>query len=350
MLEVLPLKILMDTDAPIFGALNVKLAKLNTQNIPVANEIVVCPPVLKLKTTLEHFEFASKEVFEQTLTLVKKEIEQTPIPPELLQELNQHKSDFLVDGLILKSHKAVWAKLLNTWLEEIKSQIWQNGFSTGLTANLAPQLVTFVKKITSRGLAFYDPILDDVVVNILLGKCAPAELKKIDEVVNLGNKKLLIPFVFEWIEDQGIKVVKIFPFTPNHLMPNGQLQSLEKKENLAVKKDKAKTTVKVFLNLSQGYSIEKQIDGAFIASEKIYDLNKPHDSFEELVFKLVEVAQSYPNSPVLMKLADLSEGMGKTRGALRLIHQKSLLDPLIEAALFARNKHNSGHLNPLFEV
>ncbi|MBI2334699.1 hypothetical protein HYU96_02760 [Candidatus Daviesbacteria bacterium] len=53
--------------------------------------------------------------------------------------------------------------------------------------------------------------------------------------------------------------------------------------------------------------------------------------------RIVEAAV-FPEVPVLVKLADKSEGMGKVRGTLRLLHQKSLFDPLTEAILFARNK------------
>ena len=102
---------------------------------------------------------------------------------------------------------------------------------------------------------------------------------------------------------------------------------------------------KVFLDFSEGFTIEKDVDpdligvdGIFIASEKIFDLNKPQDSFENLVFRVVESAITFPDSPVLVKLADKSEGMGKVRGSLRLLHQKSLFDPLMEVLDFARHK------------
>ena len=84
--------------------------------------------------------------------------------------------------------------------------------------------------------------------------------------------------------------------------------------------------------------MEENIEGVFISSEKIFDLNKPQTSFEELIFKIVEAGTTFSGSPILVKLADMNEGMGKVRGTLRLLHQKSLFDPLCEALLFARNK------------
>src|SRR3970282_2156751 len=105
-----------------------------------------------------------------------------------------------------------------------------------------------------------------------------------------------------------------------------------------IENTKVRSAVKVFFDLSSGFTIEKNVDGLYIASEKIFDLNKPRESFENLVFKLVEGAVSFPNSPVFFKLADKSEGMGKVRGTLRLLHQKSLFDPLVEALDFVRHK------------
>ena len=92
--------------------------------------------------------------------------------------------------------------------------------------------------------------------------------------------------------------------------------------------------------------IENGVDGIYIQSEKIFDLNKPRDSFEDLVFCLVEAANTFPDLPILFKLADKSEGFGKVRGTFRLLHQQSLLEPLIRAADFVRHKKglNNVHL------
>jgi len=90
MVEILPIKHLRNEDAPYFGSLNVSLGKLQQSGLSVAEGIVVSPPHLKLKTTIEHLYFGSREVFEQSLTLFKKEIESTPAPQVLGKEVGKN--------------------------------------------------------------------------------------------------------------------------------------------------------------------------------------------------------------------------------------------------------------------
>ncbi len=106
-----------------------------------------------------------------------------------------------------------------------------------------------------------------------------------------------------------------------------------------------KSAVKVFLDLSSGLVVEKGADGIYISSEKIFDLNRPQESFEDLVFKLVESVMIFPNSPILFKLADKSEGMGKVRGTLRLLHQQSLFKPMKDALDFAKDKKGLNNIH-----
>lgn len=323
MIEVLPIKLLRDEDAPIFGSLNVALGKLARLNFPVASGIVVSAPQLHLKTVMEHYDYTHKEIFEQTLTLIKKEIEKTPVPEILIRETKPG------------SVRQLWLELLQEWLEEIKKRLWKDGFYPGITNGLQPQPVIFVKKPQASGIAFFDPLQDDVIINVKSGKLHPNDQKKLFEIVQSANKRLFIPHEYEWIVDRGLKISGVKPYTGNVILSETKDLSRIRDPN---KDDKSKSTVKVFLDLSKGLVIERDVDGIYISSEKIFDLNQPQTSLEELIFKLVESASTFPDSPILVKLADLSEGMGRVRGALRLIHQKSLLDPLCEALLFARNK------------
>lgn len=343
MSEILPIKLLTEEEASIFGALNVSLGKLAQLGLPVAPGIVVSPPNLKLKTVLEHFEFKSKEVFEQSLTLVKKEINTIEIPPALLKEVGKHKK-FLVNGKILKSVKELWLLLLDEWIEEVRAKLWKEGFYKGVAENLESKIVIFVKKLESKGWAYFDNFADDTVISVEEGKPHPNDLKKLDELVKEANKKLFIPHQYEWIYDNSLKLVGVRPYTPLSIIPAKseiQLPALGSENEI-------KSAVKVFLDLSEGLIVEKEVDGIYIASEKIFDLNKPLDSFEDLVFRLVESAATFPNHPVLFKLADQqavtsgykSEGMGKVRGTLRLLHQKSLLEPMLEVADYIRHKRN----------
>ncbi len=339
MVEVLPIKVLTDEDGQIFGSLNVALGKLHRFDIPVAPGVVVAAPNLKLKTVLEHFDFGSKEIFEQSLTLVKREISSLPIPQVLEKELKKQKK-FLLNGEIYKSAKEVWLKLLAIWIEEIKKRLWKDGFYPGITESLDAQAVIFVKKPVSRGSVFFDPLQDDTVINVVEGKLHPNDLKKLDGIVRIGNKKLFLPHEYEWVVDGSLKLTGVKPYTPT-------VSSEIEAELVPVSpgKKEIKSTVKVLLDLSSGLVIEREADGIYIAAEKIFDLNTPRDSFEDMLFRLVESATTFPQAPVLFKLADKSEGMGKIRGTLRLLHQKNLLDPMLEALDFVRHKRRISNVH-----
>lgn len=356
MIEILPIKILRDEDANIFGKLNVLLGKLSRLGIPVSDGIIVTPPNLHLKTALEHFDFGTKEIFEQSLELVKKEIEKISVP-EILEKETKGHVNFLVNSEKVKGVKKLWLVLLHTWINQIKERLWKDGFYLGITENLDPQVVIFVNNVQSYGQAFYEPELDETIIDTIAGQLLPLESRKLDELVHLANKRLLIPHKYEWILDsglpagrQGLKITKVSSYTPGIQeytpgVPTFHLGGgVEDPYRAHLPGERTKSAIKVFLDLSNGLTVE-DADGIFISSEKIFDLDRPQTSFEELIFKLVGCGTTYSENPVLVKLADMSEGlpagrqgMGKVRGALRLLHQKSLFDPLCEAILFARNK------------
>lgn len=350
MIDILPIRLLTQEDIPIFGPLPVSLGKLERAGLQVGKGIAVALLDFKLRTIMEHFDFGTKEIFEQSLSLVKKEIYSQQVPEILLKETKAQKKFYIsMDEQIIDSQRKLWEKLLDAWILEIKRRLWRDGFYPGITQNLPAQVVIFIKKIESSGISFFDPILDDTVINIKSGKPHPNELKKIDELVRLANKKLFMPFEYEWIVDAGLKLVGLKPYTPvfpEMYLPGSSSHTrtgrgpLDQWFGLG---RQARSTIKVILDLSTGFTIEKDVDGVYIASEKIFDLNKPQDSFEDLVYKTVEASITFPSSPVFFKLADMSEGMGKVRGSLRLLHQKSLFDPLLEALNFIR--HKKGLLN-----
>lgn len=338
MIEILPVRLLTDEDGQLFGNLAVCLGKLQRAGLPVGNSIVVTAPNFKLKSVLEHYDFGTKEIFEQSLTLVKKELKAIPIPLLLIKEVGRNRS-FLFNGNVLKSVKALWHALLDHWILEIKFRLWKDGFHKGITENLDPQIVVFLKKLEALGSGYFDFLQDDTEVVIKMGKLHPHDLKNLDELIRAANKKLLIPHQYEWIVDSDVKLVGLKQYTP----PNVILEKVPQPQE--PRSEQSKSTVKVFLDFSKSMVLEENVDGIYIASEKIFNLNKPNESFEDLVFKLVESASSFPQAPILFKLADKSEGMGKVRGSLRLLHQKTLFDPLVKALDFARHKKGLNNIH-----
>src|SRR3989344_3324369 len=341
MIEVLPISSLREEDSLLFGNLNVLLGKLVSSGLPVARGVVVTAPSLHLQTVLENYDFGSHHVFEQSLTLVKKDLEKIP-DPEVLQYSLKSQQKFLAHNFEYSSVRALWLGLLGFWLGQVKQKLWATGFSPNLTQNLVPVVITFIDNLKSFGVGFIDPESKEMVVRIDQGKLEPKELYQLDELIVKAQRKLLINHQFKWILDKEIKLIGILPFIDSVIAnkvdeSNLTWQSTTENHHVALHDDR-KSSVKVFLDLSTSLIVEHPVDGIFISSEKIFDLNKPQDSFEQLVFKLVESAATFPNSPVLVKLADKSEGMGKVRGTLRLIHQQNLLNPLLEAIEFARDK------------
>lgn len=346
MVEVLPITSLRDDDATIFGDLNVLLAKLS-HDLPVAKGYVISPPELHLKTLLEHFDFKSHEVFEESLTLVKKELEKTPVP-EVLQKTFADKK-LLVGTVVVKSVSELWKTLLFNWVEDIKYKLWNGGFSPDLAENLESQIVIVVNKLEASGSAHLNRDLSEVIIEIHEGKISPVQTRKLDDLIIKASKKALLSYKFRWILDGELKLIQIQHYTPSDAIIDQSVSTvipdpIGNPESFPinwiphqVRDDKVKSTVKVYLDLSTGMIVEPA-DGIFIDSSKIFDLNKPKDSFEELTFKVVDTASTFPTLPVLMKLADKSEGMGKVRGTLRLLHQKNLLDPLLETLEFAKDK------------
>lgn len=334
MLEILPIKLLTEEDSQIFGRINVTLGILARSGFDVTPGIVVTPPIIKLQTLLNYYNLGHKELYEQTLLLVKKEVEKIPIPEKLLQETDKTKH-FLINGKIFNSVKEIWVELLNCWMEEMKYRLWNRGFSPDLTQALSPLVVGFAKKAEAFGEAYFDEINDDVVIVTKSGKLTPVQSKHIHDLVILANRKLLIPHVFSWVVDGGVKIATLNLYTPH------DDQMVIKKQphqivTISNSDTKAKSVTKVFLDMSQGSILEKDLDGIYICAEQIFNPEDKTETLDSLLFKVIESAKTLPDQPVLLKLPDIPEHLAGVRGTFRLLHQNSLFDPMCEAVKFIR--------------
>lgn len=321
-MDVLPVEKIREEDVSLVGPNLVNLAKLAQLDFPVAGGIVVTPPEFKLKTILEHFDFKDKEIFEQKLTIIKKEVSKISTPETLKKILVSKKMD----------DKKIWQDLLGFWLEEIRARIWKQGLGIGLTANLSAQPIFFTSKISSSGRAYFSQEENQVVVEKEKGRLTPELELEIEKVVEFANKKLLLPQIYHWIVGRNrIHLVKLAPFTgDSNLQDSTALDSLSLSlEGLPeTEKDSA---LKVFLDLSDSLQIAKELDGVILAAEKMGD-------FEKKVFKLVDLGSSFPHQAIIFKLSDIIDQFGGVRGTLRLIHQKNLLKEDVEVFRFIRNK------------
>lgn len=337
-MEILPLRMLHETDIPIFGKYPVLLARLDHQKLPVAKGIVISPPHLSLQTTLKHYDFNDKEVFEQTITLVKKEIEQIPVSEQLVGEIGKQETFLLTSGITVPK-KQLWNSLLIIWFEDLKNRLWKNGFYHGITEELEAQVVIFVDKIQANGKAFFNPETTKVDIVIQKGTITDSQKEELEQVVALADKKIFMPHVYHWIANTEISLIRVSPYTPHYTQKENSVTEFVQDQLLTSSLKDRKSVARTFYDVSRTLVIQNDVDGIFIRSEEILNLNKPKDSFEDLTFRIVESASAVLDKPVIVKLADIPESGSSIRGTIRLIHQKNLLDSLCETILFVRNKH-----------
>lgn len=344
MIEILPIKAIHQEDQPVFGTEALLLSKLAHFGMLVVPGIVVTPPVIRIKTLLRHWDFSNREIIEQSLTIIKKDLKNWPVPEILIKEAKDKKM-FLVGEASVKSVQDLWKSLLDNWMDAIKQKMYLEGFNQPVTDSLEPQIIFFIDSIQKA----VNTYIDEEGQLCVEGKVDNGQLEKLKGLTLKANNALIIPHKYRWVVSKDIKLVGVDQYIPENviLIPRGQDSNKLRDPSLVVQDDTVKTTVKLFYDLSEsGLVVDRNIDGIFLDSGKIFDLEKKSESFEELVFKLVESAATFRSSPILFKLADVSEKWGGVRGTLRLLHQKSLLRPLTDALIYARNKrgHHNIHL------
>jgi hypothetical protein len=315
-MEILPIKSFTESDAPIFGLNIFNLAKLNMNGLPVCDCLALSPPDFLLQTIMKHMENETSEVFEQKMTLIKKEIENTLIPEEFIKELGT-RSVYFLNNIKFHNKKDVWQKLLEIWLSEIKSNIFRLGFDKNIKAGLSSQLIYF-KENKNIIKAYFNPDIPYVVTEADF-ELTPPISKKINDLVIKANKTLFIPQIYYLTEKGGVvEIVYLQPYT--------QSQPLSFEKDVVIKTDDQKkmimSAVKVFLNLKTGFAVCDQAEGLIVEA-------KAEDDFDESTFRLLEGGLYYANKPVIFQLPE---------NAGFLLNKKEILEKLSKVFLFARNK------------
>ncbi len=303
MIDLLPLDKVREEDAPLVGENIVNLAKLANLGFPVEEGLVVCPPEVKFRTILKHYDLGNRELFEQSLEIIKAEF-------------------FNIESPSKEIPQKVWTELLGDWIQELRTNIWRGGLGGNL--GLSAQIVFPVRKVLLTGQASLRS------GRVIIESEAAIDKKLEDELVDLikkANQKLFLPFIYNFLIDQKkhILLTGIAPYIPQDNQDWEIPQDLNQ-----LPKIKVKSSFKVFLDLSEGLEVVVEADGILVCSEKIV-------GFDQKVWKLVETAQSFPESLIIFKLSDLVDQKRGVRGSLRLIHQPDLLKEDVGVLLFARN-------------
>lgn len=326
MMEVLPIVSIRDEDGPVIGRNLLNLAKLSQAGLPIAEGIVITPPELHLKTVLQHFHFKDREVFEQSLHLVKKEIIKIPCPQALKTSQLSKK---------IKASQ-LWLSLLEIWILEIRSRVWREGFSPGLTKGLSSQPLFFVGQILASGEVYYDFSKHQAEIKILKGRVSEGKKGRLTDLVKQANQLLFLPQIYQWIDDGQVKLTKVAPFTDYPFQqPLADKKRVFKTE---YQDQRAPSAIKLFLEPGDDLPAGLSVDGMLICSEKVADL-------DHKLARLIEAATSLKKLPTIFKLSDESGRFGGLRGTLKLIHNSEVLKKDAETFLFARHKEGLSNVS-----
>ncbi len=249
-MEILPIRSLSREDSPVFGKLNVLLGQLIRVGITDIEGFVVEPPSFKIKTALEYFNLGHRELFEQSLNLVKKHLLSQPIPKEFSKVFRDKKRYFFEGKVYVKSAQ-LWQDLINSWVGDLKQMV-----------NLVQpdaKLVCVVGKVKNYGVAYWDAINSLVVVKDALKSLNPELKEAISEQTVKANKKLMIPYKYDWILDgDKIKISGIGDDIHNY----EQEIIVKKPYELLSVAEKTVLITKIYQSLTDDIII-KEFDGVF---------------------------------------------------------------------------------------
>jgi hypothetical protein len=328
-MDILPLKYIHTEDAPLVGEDLVRLACLKRLNLPVPEAVVVFPPILKIQTILKHYEYKNKDHFEQALDVFKESFFNISYPDEFEKILGAKKLDY----------KKVWRSILQNWLDELRSNFWRQGFVKQIN-HLSAQPVFFTGKIKSFGRAYFDYQRNKFIFEVENGKLGIADIEQLESLVKKADKKLYLPFVYSWVLEDGLKIVKISPFTQSEEVKS-KVDEVPSKEVKIKDSKEIRSGIKVFLEVSDKLHLFNEIDGVVINNKAADSEYKTQFNLVERDFKMLQLTEAattvFPR-PVLYKLPDRVYQGGNIRGALNLIHNKSLLQETSEVIKFAFKK------------
>lgn len=238
-MQILPLKFIHDDDKKEVGVNLFNLAKLNHLGLPVVESVIVVPSVELIENIIGKYSGLGHDLINHTGSL-KQEILRLKTP-ETLRDFhknyplnNKNNFNLNIDSL--------WKNLLEKWLNELITKIERGEKDLRFT----PQQVVFSANFKATGTAYFDEERGHVVIQIDSGA---ADFKKSEEIENLvyeSNKKLILPQVYHWvIEDEGIKIIKLMPFTQS--LPQKDVVS-QTTVKLSGKKYSTKTATKLLLD------------------------------------------------------------------------------------------------------
>lgn len=276
-MTILPLKFIREEDKKLIGTNLYHLAKLGHLGLPVVESVIAIPPASLFENSVNRYLKNHPNVRDH-LIFVKSVVLQIPIPESLrnLKILN----DFPEKSKSFINIDKLWENLLEKWSYELTSKIERGEKNI---YHLTPQLIVFSANFSAFGKAYYDEDREHAVIKTEQGQINFQASSAIENLIIVGNKKLLLPQVYYWtIEEGKIKILKVLPYT--------QSSEAEKDESISrvvpiqresVKKV-VKTATKIFLDYNSGVLSSFNFDGAVLHIKKI-DIESINDQLSQIL-------------------------------------------------------------------
>jgi len=316
MLKVLPLKAVWPEDSLILGEEIALLAKLRQTKFPVPDGIVISVPRDEIKAILERGQWVDSAAFEQHFNEIKRQILKIEQPVELSQLLANKKIKVA----------ELWQRLLREWLDELRGAS-HRGVKFPVKV-LETKYCLFTGVIKVSGKAYFDRANQDTEIVIETGKLTAPVLKDLNDMVIKLKNVWLKDYVYHWVLDNTLQITRVVPYSDQELVapePKIAVGNLVWREPaLPV------TATKVYWSLDS-LVIDPRCDGVMLAAETTAGV-------EELRFKLIEAAHSYPGKEVILRFGNYPTDFGVGGGCFELLKRKEVLEREVEAVLYARNK------------
>lgn len=274
-----------DDDEGVVGKQITNLAKLKRLGFPVVRGMVVLPPKLtKYLQTQE--DFLNLKI------------------PDQLKKYEKEKLDV----------KSIWKNLTQQWFLEFSSKKSRN-----LTPKLSSQVVFEGVRFRDFGQAFASPYTNSVEIQLGGGELSEKLRGEIAALVTKADRKLVFNHVYHWVNDRGVKLIKVLPHTP--VEPTVlKVQEAFVAGNTPPKRFN-RTYTKCFYDLSADMVSDSEADGVIVSSAALVG------GIDEKIWRLIEVCSSHPNVPVIF-----------------IVNQAAVLEDA-QIFLFLRNKKQFLNLN-----
>jgi hypothetical protein len=257
---ILPLRFVRTEDKHLVGANLFNLARLSHFDFPVIESVIVIPPSEEFKKIIEKFKRLNTKLTDN-LNNIKQAVSGIKIPDSLenfsvIQFSDSEKAVKVNTGLL-------WSNLLGKWSYELISKLERNEKDL---YKFTPQLVIFSANFTAYGRGYFDEDRDHVVIKVDKGNLDFSKSQEIENLIILGNKKLMLPQVYYWVIEEGkIKLIKLSPFTQSLPERDEEIgNTVEVKPKVRV----VKTATKIFLDYKDGVLSDLNCDGVLLRIEK----------------------------------------------------------------------------------